>query len=89
MTDVTDLPGITLTREQLEAWAGRELADEEVAELDQCIPNSSIPEAIGTIVDNIENVCCDTAGCRESLSDNEGYDGKCGTCADRLEKGTL
>lgn len=25
------------------------------------------------------------AGCRESLSDGEGFDGACGSCADRLE----
>ena len=43
--------GITLTRDQLEAWAGRALTDEEVEDLDRDIPNSSIPEAISTIVD--------------------------------------
>lgn len=45
--------GITLTRDQLEAWAGRELTDEEVAALDEAIPHGSIPEAIRTIADNI------------------------------------
>ena len=43
--------GITLTRDQLEAWAGRALTDEEVEDLDRDIPNSSVPEAISTIVD--------------------------------------
>lgn len=42
-------PTITITREQLEAWAGRDLTDEEVADLDNAIPNSSIPEAVGEI----------------------------------------
>lgn len=42
--------GITLTIHQLEAWAGRELTDEDVERLDECIPNSSIPDAIDTIV---------------------------------------
>jgi len=41
---------ITITREQVEAWAGRALTDEEIADLDVAIPNSSIPEAIGEIV---------------------------------------
>lgn len=45
-------PGITLTRDQLEAWAGRALSDDEVSELDVAISNSSIPEAIATIVAN-------------------------------------
>lgn len=45
--------GITLTREQLEAWAGRELTDEEVEALDTAIPESSIPEAIATITEGL------------------------------------
>jgi hypothetical protein len=40
---------VTITREQLENWAGRALADDEVDTLDSCIPDSSIPEAIATI----------------------------------------
>jgi hypothetical protein len=40
---------VTITRRQLEEWVGRELTDEEVDVLDECIPGSSIPEAIGTI----------------------------------------
>lgn len=43
---------ITLTREQLECWAGRTLTSDEIARLDECIPMSSIPEAIGQIVDS-------------------------------------
>lgn len=45
--------GITLTREQLEAWAGRELDDEEVVALELAIPNSSIPDAVATIAENL------------------------------------
>ena len=48
-----DGPGITLTRGQLEAWAGRELTDEEVEQIDEAIPNSSIPEAIDQIADSL------------------------------------
>lgn len=40
---------VEITREQLEAWAGRALTDEQVARLDRCLPDSSIPEAVGTI----------------------------------------
>ena len=43
-------PGITLTREQLESWAGCFLTDDQIDRLDEAVPNSSIPEAIGTIV---------------------------------------
>lgn len=46
--------GVTLTREQLESWAGRALSDEEVEQLDTLIPESSIPEAISTIVGAME-----------------------------------
>ncbi|AGB26990.1 hypothetical protein Mycsm_06887 (plasmid) [Mycobacterium sp. JS623] len=41
--------GITLSRDQLEAWARRPLSDEEVEAIDDCLPNSSIPEAIDVI----------------------------------------
>jgi hypothetical protein len=41
---------VTITREQLEAWAGRELTDTEVDAIDGVIPNSSIPDAINEIV---------------------------------------
>lgn len=47
-------PGIELTRGQLEAWVGRDLTDEELVLIEECIPNSSIPEAIATIADSIE-----------------------------------
>lgn len=46
--------GVTLTRDQLESWAGRELTDEEVEALDTAIPESSIPEAVATIVGSME-----------------------------------
>lgn len=44
--------GIVLTGEQISAWAGfsRELTGDELARLEDCIPNSSIPDAIDTIV---------------------------------------
>lgn len=43
---------IVLTREQIESWAGRSLTDDEMERLDECIPHSSIPDAIDTIVDS-------------------------------------
>lgn len=38
-------------------------------------------------VDEDDEVCSDPfeEGCRESLADGAGYDGACGSCADRLE----
>ncbi len=43
-------PTVNITREQLECWAGRGLSDAEVATLDDCMPNSSIPDAVADIV---------------------------------------
>lgn len=42
--------GILLTRDQLEAWAGRPLSDEHVARLGNAIQYSTIPDAVGDIV---------------------------------------
>jgi hypothetical protein len=42
-------PGVVLTRCQIESWAGRWLTDEEIGRLDEAIPNSSIPSAVGSI----------------------------------------
>jgi hypothetical protein len=41
--------GITLSRDQLEAWARRPLSDDEVEAIEECVPNSSIPDAIEVI----------------------------------------
>jgi hypothetical protein len=43
-------PSVVITREQIECWAGRALTDDEITRLDDCLPNSSIPDAIGDIV---------------------------------------
>lgn len=44
---------VTITRDQLECWVGRELSDDEVRALDDAVPHSSIPEAIATIADSL------------------------------------
>lgn len=44
-----------ISRDQAESWAGRTLTDDEVERLEECIPNSSIPDAIGTIVSSWED----------------------------------
>ncbi|MEU7905863.1 hypothetical protein [Actinoplanes sp. NPDC049118] len=41
---------VEITREQVECWAERALTDDEVSRLDDCIPNSSIPDAVADIV---------------------------------------
>ncbi len=51
--NVSPSDGILITREQLEDWARRPLTDDDVASLDDAIPMSSIPEAIGDICDSI------------------------------------
>lgn len=43
--------GILITRQQLDEWAGRPLLDDELDRLRGALPHSSIPDAIGTIVD--------------------------------------
>lgn len=40
-----------ISSDQASAWAGRPLTAEDLERLDACIPNSSIPEAIGDIVE--------------------------------------
>lgn len=43
-----------VTREQAESWAGRALSGDELERLSDAIPNSSIPDAVGTIVSSWE-----------------------------------
>jgi hypothetical protein len=45
--------GITLTREQLEAWAGRTLTDDQVSGIAQAIPHSPVPLAITVIAEDL------------------------------------
>lgn len=44
-----------ITREQLECWAGRPLTVDDLSRLDEAIPCSSIPEAIGAIVEGMDH----------------------------------
>ena len=46
-------PAIGIDRDQLDAWVGRTVTDEEVDALDQAIPNSTVPESIRIIVENL------------------------------------
>jgi len=41
---------LSFTRGQVTAWAGRELADDEVARLEDAVPNSTFPQTVGLIV---------------------------------------
>ena len=41
--------GLTVSREQLEQWAGRSLSETEIDRLHACVSHSSIPEAIAEI----------------------------------------
>jgi hypothetical protein len=47
---------VEITREQIEAWADMKLTDEQVEQLEEAIPNSSIPEAVGVIIDEAMGV---------------------------------
>ncbi len=44
-----------ITREQLECWAGRPLTDWDLDRLDESIPHSSIPAAIGEIIAGMDS----------------------------------
>ena len=88
-----DAPILLMSAEQVEQWAGRRLTAGQLELLAEAIPNSSIPEAIDTIVNEAfdlgdEDACRDPfgTGCRESLDDGEGFAGCCGGCADRMEQ---
>lgn len=50
MTQGHERPFELISRDQAEAWAGVKLADAELERLREAIPNSSIPDAIDTIV---------------------------------------
>lgn len=54
LTTGANLGGITVTAEQLAAWVGRPLSPDEVDQLDEAVPNSSIPELIAMIVDSFD-----------------------------------
>jgi hypothetical protein len=47
--------GIELTRDQLEAWAGRELTDEEVEALDIALPTSTVPAVIAALAEGLSS----------------------------------
>lgn len=54
VTQTVETPGhLVITGEQLRWWAGRPLTEDEIKRLGEAIPNSSIPEAIAIIVDNL------------------------------------
>lgn len=44
--------GVLLTRDRLEEWAQRKLTPGDLDRLDEAIPNSSVPDAVYTIVDS-------------------------------------
>lgn len=45
--------GLTITRDQLEAWTRTRLSDEDIAALTAALPHSSVPDALGAIVASI------------------------------------
>lgn len=46
--------GVWLGRRQLEEWAGRPLTGDDLARLATAISNSSVPDAISSIVDGFD-----------------------------------
>lgn len=93
ISESTDAPMLLISAAQVDQWAGRRLTIDQLQELAEAIPNSSIPEAIDTIVNEALDLGDDQAcrdpfdtGCRESLDDGHGWAGCCGNCADRMEQ---
>lgn len=43
---------LRFSRGQVTAWAGRDLSEEELARLEDALPNSTFPETVGLIVDS-------------------------------------
>lgn len=43
------LRGVFVTRDQVEAWVGHTLTDEQIEELEEAVPNSSVPQAFEAI----------------------------------------
>jgi hypothetical protein len=91
-SEPADPPVLLISAEQIDEWAGRRLTADQLERLAEAIPNSSIPEAIDTIVNEALDLGDDEAcrdpfdtGCRESLEDGQGWAGCCGGCADRME----
>lgn len=41
--------GITFTRDQVEAWVGHVLTDDEIKEIEDALPNSSLPECVEAV----------------------------------------
>jgi hypothetical protein len=45
---------VSFTRDQVNEWAGRRLTDDELARLEEALPNSTFPETVGLIVGSME-----------------------------------
>ncbi len=46
---------VEITRDQLEAFVGRPLTDDEVFEIDEAFPESAIPEAFAEIAEGMDD----------------------------------
>lgn len=48
-TDDDKRPGVSFTRAQIEAWVGFPLTDDQVSDLEETLPNSSLPDCVATV----------------------------------------
>lgn len=55
-------PTVGISRDQLECWADGPLTDDQVARIDACIPQSSVPDAVAEIAAQFP-AGADPAGC--------------------------
>lgn len=70
--------GITFTREQVEAWVGHTLTDDQVEELEDAAALSSIPDAFETIAHEALGIACPP--CLECGEDAAEDYGMCPSC---------
>jgi hypothetical protein len=78
---------LSFTRAQVQSWAGRELSDDELSDLEDAVPNSTFPETVGLIADALDrgerprtetDCACpvgDSCPCQA-----DGEDGLCACC---------
>lgn len=52
---MSERAGISFTRDQIEAWAGFTLTDEQVTDLENILPNSTFPETVALVAESMES----------------------------------
>lgn len=59
-------PGLTFSRAQVEAWVGHPLTDDQVADIEEALPLSTLPETVDTVAH-------EALGIRAGMEDDEPF----------------